>query len=69
MEYAKDEVFKIRYNTNLNRLQIGKENWTSRFFKAMKRHKLISMVVIAFIMFSMANVIMIYNFMKILQNV
>ena len=69
MEYAKDEVFQIRYNTSLNRLQIGKENWTSRFFKTIKRHKLISMVVIAFIMFSTVNVIMIYNFMKILQNV
>lgn len=69
MEYAKDEVFQIRYNTSLNRLQIGKENWTSGLLKKIKRHKLISMVVIAFIMFSTVNVIMIYNFMKILQNV
>ena len=69
MEYAKDEIFQIRYNTSLNRLQIGKETWTSRFFKCIKRHKLISFVVCAFIMFSTVNVIMIYNFMKILQNV
>ena len=30
MEYAKDEIFQIRYNTKLNRLQIGSESWTSK---------------------------------------
>lgn len=69
MEYAKDEVFQIRYNTNLNRLQIGHERWTSRLLKSMKKHKLITTTAIAFFMFSTVNVIMIYNFMKILQSV
>ena len=69
MEYAKDDVFQIRYNTNLNRLQIGQERWTSRLLKTMKKHRLITTTVIAFIMFSIANIIMIYNFMRILQNI
>lgn len=69
MEYAKDEVFQIRYNTNLNRLQIGHERWTNRLLKTMKRHKLITTAIISFFMFSTVNVIMIYNFMKILQNI
>ncbi|MCI8411429.1 MAG: hypothetical protein HFJ40_03125 [Clostridia bacterium] len=69
MEYAKDEVFRIRYNTNLNRLQIGHERWTSRLLNTMKRHKLITTTVIAFIMFSTVNIIMIYSFIKILQSV
>lgn len=69
MEYAKDDIFQIRYSTNLNRLQIGHERWTSRLLKTIKRHKLISTTIIALIVFSTANVIMIYNFMKILQNV
>lgn len=68
MEYAKDEVFQIRYNTNLNRLQIGSDRWTSRLLKTVRRHKLITTVVVSLIIFSVANVIMIYNFMKILQN-
>ena len=38
MEYAKDEVFKIRYNTKLNRLQIKEENWTSKLLKQIKAH-------------------------------
>lgn len=69
MEYAKDEIFQVRYNTNLNRLQIGQERWTNRLLKAIKKHKLITTTVIAFIMFSTINIIMIYNFIIILQNI
>lgn len=68
MEYAKNDVFNIRYNTKLNRLQIEGENWTSKLYKKMKRHKLLTTTIIAFGMFSTINLIMIYNFMKILQN-
>ena len=68
MEYAKDEVFQIRYNTNLNRLQIGSDRWTSRLLKTVRRHKLITTVIISLMIFGAANVIMIYNFMKILDN-
>ncbi len=69
MEYAKDEFFKIRYNTKLNRLQIKKEAWTSRIYEKIKTHKLITTVVLAFLIFSTINIIMIYNFMKILQGI
>ena len=69
MEYAKDEIFQIRYNTKLNRLQIGSESWTSKIYKKIKRHKLLTTIIIALITFSTANIIMIYNFMGILQNV
>lgn len=69
MEYAKDEIFQIRYNTNLNRLEIGHQRWTSRMIKTIKRHKLITTVIVAFITFSTINIFMIYNFMKILQNI
>lgn len=69
MEYAKDEIFQIRYNSNLNRLQIGHQSWTSRLLKTIKRHKFISTVMMAFIIFSIANAIMIFNFMEILKNI
>ena len=68
MEYAKDEVFQIRYNTNLNRLQIGSDRWTSRLLKTVRRHKLITTVIISLMIFGAANVIMIYNFMKICKS-
>ena len=69
MEYAKDEIFQIRYNTKLNRLQIGSESWTSKIYKKIKRHKLLTTIIIVLITFSTANIIMIYNFIEILQNV
>lgn len=69
MEYAKDEIFKIRYNTNLNRLQIGEEKWTSKLFEKIKKHKLLTTAIIAFVMFSTLNIVMIYSFMKILKGI
>ena len=59
---------KIRYNTNLDRLQIGKNRVVKRLVKTVKNHKIISMAVISLIIFSTVNMVMIYQFMKILQN-
>ncbi len=69
MECAKDEIFQIRYNTKLNRLQMRGENWTTRLFQKVKKHKLITTTIIAVFTFAIANMIMIYSFMKILQNI
>ena len=67
MEYAKDEIFQIRYNTKLNTLQM-KEGWTSKFYKKIKKHKFLTAIIIAFLLFSIMNIIMINSFMRILQN-
>lgn len=69
MEYAKDEIFQIRYHTKLNRLEIKEENWTSRLYKKIKRHKLLTTTMIAFFMFAVINLVMIVSFMRILQNI
>lgn len=69
MEYAKDEIFQIRYNTRLNRLQIKNQNWTSRIYKKIKSHKLLATIIIVLVIFSTINIIMIYNFMQILQSI
>lgn len=69
MEYAKDEIFQIRYHTKLNKLEMGEENWTSRLYKKIKRHKLLTTTVIAFFMFAVINLVMIVSFMRILQNI
>ena len=69
MEYAKDEVFQISYATKLNRLKGEEQSWTSRLCKKVKIHKLITTTIIAFLMFATCNLIMICDFMKILQNI
>ena len=68
MEYAKDEIFKIRYNTKLNRLQMRKENWTSRIYQIIKTHKFIISVILMLLLFSIINIMMINSFINILQN-
>ena len=40
MEYAKDEVFQVKYSTSLNRLKGKDETWTSRLAGSIKKHKL-----------------------------
>lgn len=68
MEYAKDEIFQVKYNTKLNRLEMKGESWTSRFAKKLKSHKLLTTIIIAFFMFATLNIVMICSFMKILHN-
>ena len=69
MEYAKDKIFKISYNTKLNRLEMRGESWTSKLHKKIKRHKLLTTTIIAFCIFATINMLMICSFMKILQNI
>ena len=69
MEYAKDEVFQVKYSTGLNRLKGKDETWTSRLASSIKKHKWITTIMIALLMFATINLIMIGNFIKILQNV
>ncbi len=69
MECAKEKFFEVKYNTKLDRLVIKKERLISRIRRYIKTHKLITTASIAFVLFSIANIVMIYNFMKILQNI
>ena len=68
MEYAKDEIFQVRYNTKMDKLQIRHEKLVKRIIKTMRRHKLITVTAITFLIFSILNVVMIYNFLKLLEN-
>ena len=45
-----------------------KENWTSKILKMMSKHKFITSIVAIFISFSIINIILIKNFMTILEN-
>ena len=68
MEYAKDEVFQIRYNTKLNRLEMREESLINRLVKKVKRHKLITIVMVVLVLLTVADVVMISSFAKVLQN-
>mgnify|MGYP005787093219 CR=1 FL=1 len=69
METTKEEMFKITYNEKLDKLQIKNNNIIKNIVKKIKKHKIITTSIIALIAFSMANTIMIYNFLQILQTI
>ena len=69
MEYAKDEVFQIKYNTNLNRIYPKKGNWLYKTYKKLQQHKLLTTIVITLLIFFITNIIMINSFMKLLVTV
>ncbi|MCI8384687.1 MAG: hypothetical protein HFJ33_07560 [Clostridia bacterium] len=69
MEYAKDEVFQIRYTTKLNRFKLEKEKWTSRLGKKIRKNRLLTTTILAFFMFATVHIMLIFSFMKILQEV
>ncbi len=69
MEIAKEKWYEVKYNTKLDRLVIRKQSLISKFFRKMKTHKFITTTIIAFFSFSILNVIMIYSFLEILQNI
>lgn len=68
MEFAKDEIFNVKYNTKLNRLEIGKKHWTSSAYSFFRKHMIINIALIAFVLLSSINFILIYNFVNILTN-
>lgn len=69
MMYANDEIFNIRYNNKMDRLEIKKPNVVSRAFKFFGVHKIITTAIVMFVIFSAINCMLIYNFMEILKNV
>ena len=68
MEYAKEKFYEVMYNTKLEKLVIRKERYISKIKRFIRMHKFRITVSMAFSVFSTANIIMIYSFMKILQN-
>lgn len=68
MEYAKDEIFNIKYNAKLDKLEMKSNTRLNRMWRRIKHHKLMTTVMLAFVIFSMINVAMIWSFMNILQN-
>ncbi len=63
MEYTQENLldFELR--------EEDKEKAGKKIIKGIYKHKFISLVILAFIILSTINGIMIYNFFKILQNI
>lgn len=65
MEYAKDEIFNIRYREDINKLEITKDR-TSKILNVLKKNKVITGLVISAVLISIINTMFIVNFFNIL---
>ncbi len=65
MEYAKDEIFNIRYREDINRLEITKDR-TSKILNILKQNKVIVGLVITGVLISIINTMFIVNFFNVL---
>lgn len=64
-----ENVFNVKYNTKLDRLEMPKERTTNKVFKFIENHKIISIIFTSFIILSGINFYLIYSFVKILENI
>lgn len=69
MENIKEKCYEVMYNTRLDKLVLRKTSSIRNLFRKMRKHKFIITIVLTFIMFSMLNIALILNFMKVLQNI
>ena len=63
VEYTEDGLLNLKLKRTSDK---GKEK---KFIKKIYEHKWIRMIVVSLIILSSVNIIMIYNFFKILQNI
>ena len=63
MEYTEESVL------NLQLRKTSEEDFNRKLLRKISEHKWISMIIVSLIILSSINAIMIYNFLKILQNI
>jgi hypothetical protein len=67
MENTNDNVFNIKYNEKLNKLEMGASKKKRGILKIVSQNKTLIGIIFAFIFFSWFNVLLIYKFYKIVE--
>ena len=68
MEFAKANIFKVQYFGDVDKPK-QKETKFEKIKGLVKRHKVLTTILISLAIFCSINIYMVYSFMKILQNV
>lgn len=63
-----EDVFKIRYNDKLDKLEIAPKNKREKIIKFINSHRFMTIIFTSFVIFSGINFYLIYTFFKILGN-
>ncbi|MCI8352406.1 MAG: hypothetical protein HFJ58_02115 [Clostridia bacterium] len=66
MEYAKDEIFSIRYNEKKDKLEYS---FFRRFLKRILNNKFMTLLIIMGVLFSALNFTLIYCFFEVLSRI
>lgn len=69
MEISKENIYDVKYTSILKGKNFNKRKWTSNLKKFIRDNKLISISIVLFTMCVGMNLVLIYNFMKILQEI
>jgi len=66
MEYAKDEVFSIRYNEKKDRLEYS---FFKKLYKRLIKNKFLSLLITLGILFSIIDLTLVYCFFEVLNTI
>lgn len=66
MEITNDNYFNIKYNTELDRIEVRKKN---KFMEKIQRHKIVSTIVTILIMFFCLDFFLICSFIKLIESI
>lgn len=69
MEYAKRAIFRMSYDEKKEIIESKPKRWTSKLKEKILYNRLLSTAIMAFVIFSTINIIMIYNFINILRTI
>ena len=64
-----DNIFNVKYNTKLDRLEIPKEKEKNTILGFIKNNKFFSIIVTSVLVLSGVNFYLIYSFMRILEHI
>ncbi len=63
-----ENVFNVRYDAKLDKLEIPKDKWKDRMCKFIRKNKFISLVFSCFVALAGINFYLIFSFMRILES-
>ena len=69
MSISKENIYNIKYTAIIGENNKKRKNWTSKLKKIIYENKIISIFISIFISCVIMNLFLIYNFLKILQQI
>lgn len=69
MEYTKDLIARVRYDEVNNKIYVQNKSRTKKILNKMKKHKIVTVSVILFLILLMIDGILLFQFIHLLETV